>query len=165
MILITILLILTLTFLILPPILFSLGVWNRKTNNSNETKYVLYDPVEHKEYHIFGKRIFSAKCVHPKKQYYKFDVKIFELANSYFIYLKEESSQRVILEIDKLVDDPSDEAIENGLVTKEGKLTRSGLVESILESDLVDYTGILREAIVPVMWKKKFIEPSVEIKN
>lgn len=165
MIIITILLILTLIFLILPPILFSLGVWDRKVSNSSETTHVLYDPVEHKEYHILGKRVFSAKCVHPKKQYYKFDVKIFELTNSYFIYLKEDSSQRVILEIDKLVDDPSDEAIENGLVTKEGKLTRSGLVESILESDLVDYTGILREAMVPVMWKKKFIEPEIEIKK
>lgn len=165
MIIITILLILTLIFLILPPILFSLGVWDRKPSNSGETTHVLYDPVEHKEYHILGKRVFSAKCVHPKKQYYKFDVKIFELTNSYFIYLKEDSSQRVILEIDKLVDDPSDEAIESGLVTKEGKLTRSGLVESILESDLVDYTGILRESMVPVMWKKKFIEPEIEIKK
>ena len=143
-------------------ILYIGGFWEDKEDNR---KYILYDPVEHKEYHIFGKHIFSAKCVHPKKQYYKFDVKIFELANSYFIYLKEDSSQRVIIEIDKLVDDPSDEAIENGLVTKEGKLTRSGLVESILESDLIDYTGILRESMVPVMWKKKFIEPAIEIKN
>lgn len=161
MILIT-LLILTLTFLILPPILFSLRVFGRK---ANDAKHTLYDPKEHKEYHIYGTCIFSAKCVHPKKDYYKFDVKIFELTNSYFVYLKEDTSQRVILEIAKLVDDPSEEAIENGLVTKEGKLTRAGLVEEILGSDDIFLTTITREAIVPVMWKKKFIEPSVEIKN
>lgn len=157
MIIITILLILTL--LILPPILFSLRNW------PGEDKYVLYDPVEHKEYHILGKRIFSEKCVHPKKQYYKYDVKIFELINSYFVYLKEDSSQRIILEIDKLVEDPSKEAIENGLVTKEGKLTRAGLVGKILKSDHVFLTDTIREAIVPVMWKKKFIEPAIEIKK
>ena len=165
MIIITILLILTLTFLILPPILFSLGVWDRKVSNSNEATHILYDPVEHKEYHIFGKRIFSAKCVHPKKDYYKFDVKIFELTNSYFIYLKESDSQRVILEIGKLVEDPSEEAIDRGLVTEEGKLTRMGLAEEIFGSDDVFLKSITREAIVPVMWKKRFIEPSVEIKN
>ena len=164
MIIVTLLLI-TLTFLILPPILFSLGVWDRKPNNSHGDKHVLYDPVEHKEYHIFGKRIFSAKCVHPKKEYYKFDIKIFELANSYFIYLKETDSKRIILEIAKLVDDPSEEAIENGLVTREGELTRMGLAEEIFESDCVYLKSVTREAIVPVMWKKKFIEPSVEIKN
>lgn len=164
MILIT-LLILTLAILILPPILFALGVWDRKANNSSGDKYVLYDPVKHKEYHIFGKRIFSAKCVHPKKDYYKFDIKIFELTNSYFIYLKESDSQRVILEIDKLVEDPSEEAIERGLVTEEGKLTRMGLAEEIFGSDDVFLKSITREAIVPVMWKKKFIEPAVEIKN
>ena len=162
MIIITILLILTLTILILPPILFSLGAWDRKANEDN---HVLYDPVKHKEYHIFGKRIFSAKCVHPKKDYYKFDVKIFELTNSYFIYLKETDSQRIILEIDKLVEDPSEEAIEHGLVTKEGKLTRAGLTEEIFEADCVFLKSIAREAIVPVMWKKKFIEPTIEIKK
>lgn len=161
MILITIL-ILTLTFLILPPILFSLGVWNRK---AKEDKHVLYDPKEHKEYHIYGTCIFSAKCVHPRKDYYKFDIKIFELTDSYFVYLKETDSQRVILEIDKVVEDPSEEAIENGLVTEEGALTRMGLAEEIFESDNVFLKTITREAIVPVMWKKKFIEPSVEIKN
>ena len=161
MILITIL-ILTLTFLILPPILFSLGVWTRKPK---EDKHVLYDPKEHKEYHIYGTCIFSAKCVHPRKDYYKFDVKIFELTDSYFVYLKETDSQRVILEIDKVVEDPSEEAIENGLVTEEGALTRMGLAEEIFESDNVFLKTITREAIVPVMWKKKFIEPSVEIKN
>jgi hypothetical protein len=104
--------------------------------------------------------------VHPRKDYYKFDVKIFELTDSYFVYLKEDTSQRVIREIAKLVDDPSEEAIENGLVTKEGKLTRAGLVEEILDPDLVcSPVTITREAIVPVMWKKKFIEPSVEIKK
>ena len=164
MIIVTLLL-MALTLLILPPILFSLGVFGRKADNSGRDKHVLYDPIEHKEYHIFGKCIFSTKCVHPKKQYYKFDVKIFELTDSYFIYLKEESSRRIIFEIDKLVKDPSEEAIENGLVTKEGKLTRCGLVESILESDLIDYKCTLREAVVPVMWKKKFIEPAIEIKN
>ena len=164
MIIVTLLLT-ALALLILPPILFSLGVFGCKADNSGGYKHVLYDPIEHKKYHIFGKCIFSTKCIHPKKQYYKFDVKIFELTDSYFVYLKEDSSQRVILEIDKLVNDPSEEAIENGLVTKEGKLTRSGLVESILESDLVDYTGILRESMVPVMWKKKFIEPEIEIKK
>lgn len=165
MIIVTILLILTLTCLILPPILFSLGVWVRKPNNSSGDKYVLYDPVKHKEYHILGKRIFSEKCVHPKKEYYKFDIKIFELTNSYFIYLKETDSQRVILEIDKFVEDPSEEAIERGLVTEEGKLTRMGLAEEIFGSDDVFIKSITREAIVPVMWKKRFIEPSVEIKN
>lgn len=150
----------TIALLIIPLILYIGGFWE-----DHERKHVLYDPVDHKEYHIFGKRIFSAKCVHPKKDYYRFDVKIFELINSYFIYLKEDSSKRIILEIDKLVKDPSEEDIENGLITKEGKLTRSGLVESILESDLIDYTCTLRESMVPVMWKKKFIEPVIEIKN
>lgn len=164
MILIT-LLILTLTILILPPILFALGVWPRKANNSSEDKYVLYDPVKHKEYHIFGKRIFSAKCVHPKKDYYKYDVKIFELTNSYFVYLKETDSKRIILEIDKLADDPSIESIENGLVTIEGKLTRTGLAEEIFGSDRILLKTITREAVVPVMWKKKFIEPVIEIKK
>ena len=141
-------------------ILYIGGFWEDR-----DDKHVLYDPVKHKEYHIFGKRIFSAKCVHPKKDYYKFDVKIFELTNSYFVYLKEDTSQRVIREIAKLVDDPSEEAIERGLVTEEGKLTRMGLAEEIFGSDDVFLKSITREAIVPVMWKKKFIEPSVEIKN
>lgn len=143
-------------------ILYISGYWEE---NENTRKYVLYDPVKHKEYHIFGKRIFSAKCVHPKKDYYKYDVKIFELTNSYFIYLKESDSQRVILEIGKLVEDPSEESIERGLVTEEGKLTRMGLAEEIFGSDDVFLKTTTREAIVPVMWKKKFIEPSVEIKN
>ena len=104
---------------------------------------------------------FRQKCVHPRKDYYKFDVKIFELTDSYFVYLKEDTSQRVIREIAKLVDDPSEEAIENGLVTKEGKLTRCWK----FYPDLITVLTITREAIVPVMWKKKFIEPSVEIKN
>jgi hypothetical protein len=165
MLIVALLIILTLTVLILPPILFSLGVWDRKANNANETTHVLYDPIEHKEYHIFGKCIFSAKCVHPKKEYYKFDVKIFELANSYFVYIKEADSQRVILEIDKFVEDPSEEAIENGLVSEEGKLTRTGLVEEIFGSDCIFLKNITREAVVPVMWKKKFIEPAIEIKK
>ena len=162
MIIVTLLIILTLTILILPPILFSLGVWDRK---ANEDKHVLYDPVKHKEYHIFGKCIFSAKCTHPKKEYYKFEIKIFELTNSYFVYLKETDSQRIIFEIDKFVEDPSEEAIERGLVTKEGKLTRAGLTEEIFEADCVFFKSITREAIVPVMWKKKFIEPVIEIKK
>lgn len=141
-------------------ILYIGGYWEDR-----DEKHVLYDPKEHKEYHIFGKRVFSAKCVHPRKDYYKYDVKIFELTNSYFVYLKEDSSQRIIIEIDKLIEDPSEEAIENGLVTKEGKLTRAGLVEEILESELISPRTIAREAIVPVMWKKKFIEPAIEIKN
>ena len=141
-------------------ILYISGFWEER-----DEKHILYDPKEHKEYHIFGKRVFSAKCVHPRKDYYKYDVKIFELTNSYFVYLKEDSSQRIIIEIDKLIEDPSEEAIENGLVTKEGKLTRAGLVEEILESELISPSTIAREAIVPVMWKKKFIEPAVEIKN
>ena len=141
-------------------ILYIGGYWEDR-----DEKHVLYDPVKHKEYHIFGKRIFSAKCVHPRKDYYKYDVKIFELANSYFVYLKESDSQRVILEIGKLVEDPSEEAIERGLVTEEGKLTRMGLAEEIFESDDVFWKAITREAIVPVMWKKKFIEPAIEIKN
>lgn len=141
-------------------ILYIGGFWEDR-----DEKHVLYDPVKHKEYHIFGKRIFSAKCVHPRKDYYKYDVKIFELANSYFVYLKESDSQRVILEIGKLVEDPSEEAIERGLVTEEGKLTRMGLAEEIFESDDVFCKSITREAIVPVMWKKKFIEPAIEIKN
>lgn len=141
-------------------ILYIGGFWEER-----DEKHILYDPKEHKEYHIFGKRVFSAKCVHPRKDYYKYDVKIFELTNSYFVYLKEDSSQRIIIEIDKLIEDPSEEAIENGLVTKEGKLTRAGLVEEILESELISPSTIAREAIVPVMWKKKFIEPAIEIKN
>lgn len=136
------------------------GFWEERND-----KHVLYDPVKHKEYHIFGKRIFSAKCTHPKKEYYKFEIKIFELTNSYFIYLKETDSQRVILEVGKLVEDPSEEAIERGLVTEEGKLTRMGLAEEIFEEDRVFLKSITREAIVPVMWKKKFIEPTIEIKN
>jgi hypothetical protein len=145
-------------------ILYIGGFWEE--SDKGDKKHVLYDPKEHKEYHIYGTCIFSAKCVHPRKDYYKFDVKIFELTDSYFVYLKEDTSQRVIREIAKLVDDPSEEAIENGLVTKEGKLTRAGLVEEILDPDLISSpTTITREAIVPVMWKKKFIEPSVEIKN
>lgn len=143
-------------------ILYIGGFWE---NRDEKHEHVLYDPVKHKEYHIFGKRIFSAKCVHPKKDYYKFDIKIFELTNSYFIYLKESDSQRVILEIGKLVEDPSEEAIERGLVTEEGKLTRMGLAEEIFGSDDVFLKSITREAIVPVMWKKKFIEPAIEIKN
>lgn len=148
--------------LLIPLILYIGGFWEE---NENNRKYILYDPVKHKEYHIFGKRIFSAKCVHPKKDYYKYDVKIFELTNSYFVYLKESDSQRVILEIGKLVEDPSEEAVERGLVTEEGKLTRKGLVEEILESDGLFFKAITREAIVPVMWKKKFIEPAIEIKK
>lgn len=148
--------------LLIPLILYIGGFWEE---NKNNRKYVLYDPVKHKEYHIFGKCIFSAKCVHPKKDYYRFDVKIFELANSYFVYLKESDSKRVILEIGKLVEDPSEEAIERGLVTEEGKLTRMGLAEEIFESDDVFWKAITREAIVPVMWKKKFIEPAIEIKK
>ena len=140
------------------------GYWEE--SDKRDKKYVLYDPKCHKEYHIYGTRIFSAKCVHPNKDYYKFDVKIFELANSYFVYLKEDTSQRVILEIDKLVEDPSEEAIKTGLVTNEGKLTRAGLVEEILTSDLISNPlSITREAIIPVMWKKKFIEPAIEIKK
>lgn len=150
------------SILLIPLILYIGGFWEE---NENNRKYILYDPVKHKEYHIFGKRIFSAKCVHPRKDYYKYDVKIFELANSYFVYLKESDSQRVILEIGKLVEDPSEEAIERGLVTEEGKLTRMGLAEEIFESDDVFCKTITREAIVPVMWKKKFIEPAIEIKN
>lgn len=146
--------------LVIPLILYIGGYWEDR-----DEKHVLYDPVKHKEYHIFGKCIFSAKCVHPKKDYYKYDVKIFELTNSYFVYLKETDSKRIILEIDKLADDPSIESIENGLVTTEGKLTRAGLVEEILKSDCVFLGNIPREAIVPVMWKKKFIEPAIEIKN
>ena len=141
-------------------ILYIGGYWEDR-----DEKHVLYDPIKHKEYHIFGKRIFSAKCTHPKKEYYKFEIKIFELANSYFVYLKESDSKRVILEIGKLVEDPSEEAIERGLVTEEGKLTRMGLAEEIFESDDVFWKAITREAIVPVMWKKKFIEPAIEIKN
>lgn len=148
--------------LLIPLILYIGGFWEE---NENSRKYILYDPVKHKEYHIFGKRIFSAKCVHPRKDYYKYDVKIFELANSYFVYLKESDSQRVILEIGKLVEDPSEEAIERGLVTEEGKLTRMGLAEEIFESDDVFFKAITREAIVPVMWKKKFIAPAIEIKK
>lgn len=141
-------------------ILYIGGFWEDR-----DEKHVLYDPVEHKEYHIFGKRIFSKKCVHPKKDYYTFEVNIFELTDSYFIYIKEDSRNRVVLDIDKLVEDPSEEAIENGLVTKEGKLTRTGLVEEILESDLISPRSMAREAIVPVMWKKKFIAPAIEIKK
>jgi len=141
-------------------ILYIGGYWEDR-----DEKHVLYDPKAHKEYHIFGKRVFSAKCVHPRKDYYKYDVKIFELTNSYFVYFKEDSSHIIILEIDKLIEDPSEEAIENGLVTTEGKLTRAGLVEEILESESISPSNIAREAIVPVMWKKKFIEPAVEIKK
>lgn len=144
-------------------ILYIGGFWEER--DKKHKKHVLYDPVEHKEYHIFGKRIFSEKCTHPKKQYYKFDIKIFELTNSYFIYLKETDSQRIIFEIDKFVEDPSEEAIEQGLVTKEGKLTRAGLTEEIFEADCVFFKSITREAIVPVMWKKRFIEPVIEIKK
>lgn len=143
-------------------ILYIGGYWEDKENNR---KYVLYDPHEHKEYHIFGKRIFSKKCVHPKKEYYRFDVKIFELANSYFVYIDERYNGAVIIEIDKLVDDPSEDAIRDGLVTKDGSLTRKGLVESILESDLISLKHTLSEAIVPVMWRKRFIEPVIEIKK
>lgn len=141
-------------------ILYIGGYWEDR-----DEKHVLYDPIKHKEYHIFGKRIFSAKCTHPKKEYYKFEIKIFELTNSYFVYLKESDSQRVILEIGKLVEDPSKEAIERGLVTEEGKLTRMGLAEEIFELERISPMNITREAIVPVMWKKKFIEPAIEIKK
>lgn len=146
--------------LIVPLILYISGFWEE-----NNKKYVLYNPTEHKEYHIFGKRIFSAKCVHPKKEYYKFYVKIFELANSYFVYINEQYNGAAIMEIDKLVDDPPEDAISGGLVTKDGRLTRKGLVESILESDMISLKYTLRESIVPVMRKKKFIEPAIEIKK
>lgn len=145
--------------LVIPLMLYIGRFWE-----DNNRKYVLYDPIEHKKYHIFGKRIFSAKCIHPKKEYYSFDVKIFELTNSYFVYLTDQGNV-VIMEIDKLVADPSEDAIRGGLVTKDGSLTRKGLVESILESDLICLKITAREAMVPVMWKKKFIEPTLEIKK
>lgn len=145
--------------LIIPLILYIGGYWE------DNKKYVLYDPFAHKEYHIFGKRIFSKKCIHPEKEYYKFDVKIFELANSYFVYINEKYNGAAIMEIDKFVDDPSEDAISDGLVTKDGRLTQKGLVESILESDMISLKCTFREAIVPVMWKKKFIEPAIEIKK
>lgn len=147
--------------LIIPLILYIGGFWEE-----NNRKYVLYDLHAHKEYHIFGKRIFSAECVHPKKEYYRFDVKIFELTNSYFVYIHERGNGVVTMEINKLlILDPPADAIRRGIVTKDGSLTRKGLVEVILESDLITYKGITREAIVPVMRKKKFIEPAIEIKK
>jgi len=154
----TLLIILTLSGLILPLILFSLRAWISKVNSSG--KYVLYDPSEHKEYHIFGKLIFSAKCAHPARDWYKVEVKIFDTTNSYFVYTKENSSGIVITqEIDKFVDSPTEYAIETGIIDEDGKLTRKGLINSIfLYRDA-------KEAVVPVMRKKKFIDPVIEIKN
>lgn len=146
--------------LVIPLMLYIGGFWEK-----NDRKHVLYDPRKHKEYHIFGKRIFSAKCIHPKKEYYRFDVKIFELANSYFVYFDDQGNGVVIMEIDKLVDDPSTDEISGGLVTKDGRLTRKGLAESILKSDLISLKITAREAMVPIMVKKKFIEPTIEIKK
>ena len=158
MTIITLLILLTLSVLILPPILFSLRAWPRKVNSSG--KYVLYDPAEHKEYHIFGKLIFSEKCVHPERDWYKIDVKIFDTTNSYFVYTKENSNGVVIIqEIDKFVDAPTEYAIEAGIIDEEGKLTRKGLVDSIFL-----YRNA-KEAVVPVMRRKKFIEPTIEIKK
>lgn len=154
----TLLIILTLSVLILSPLLFLSRAWLRKINSSG--KYVLYDPAEHKEYHIFGKLIFSAKCVHPERDWYKIDVKIFDTTNSYFVYTKENVSGIVITqEIDKFVDAPTKYAIEAGIIDEESKLTRKGLVDSIfLYRDA-------KEAVIPVMRKKKFIDPVIEIKN
>lgn len=158
---------LTITLILASALLVLLILYIRlflEKSKSNR-KYVLYDYREHKEYHIFGKRIFSAKCVHPKKDYHTFNVKIFELSNSYFVYIDEWCNVVLIMEINKRADDTSLDAITNGLVTMDGMLTRKGLVESILKSGQISPPRIAREAIVPVMWRKRFIQPAVEIKG
>lgn len=132
-----------------------------------ENKHVLYDRETHKEYHVYGTCIFYAKrCTNPYKDlYYRFDIGVFELANSYLVYIYEYSYGASMMEIDKLVADPSEDAIRDGLVTRSRRLTRKGLVESILESDLIRRKAIPRETIFSIMRSKKFIEPEIEIKK
>lgn len=132
-----------------------------------ESKHVLYDREAHKEYHVYGTCIFYAKrCTNPYKSlYYRFDIGVFELANSYLVYIYEYSYGASMMEIDKLVTDPSEDAIRDGLVTRNRRLTRKGLVESILESDLIRRKAIPRETIFSIMRSKKFIEPAIEIKK
>lgn len=157
---------LTITLILASALLVLLILYIRlflKKSKSNR-KYVLYDSREHKEYHILGKRIFSAKCVHPNKDY-KVNVNIFELSNSYFVCIADRFDDVVMMEINKRADDTSLDAITNGLVTMDGMLTRKGLVESILKSDKIRLPWTTKESIVPVMWRKRFIQPTVEIKE
>lgn len=158
---------LTITLIIAIPLLAILILYIRLFLEKSKInrKYVLYDPRNHKEYHIFGKRIFSSKFTHPKKDYYTFNVKIFELSNSYFVYIDDWCYGVLIMEINKHADDTSLDAIINGLVTTNGMLTRKGLVESILKSNQISLPRTTREAILPVMQRKRFIPPTVEIKE